>query len=181
MNYAKRLYFFPFLHYAAQNPGTAHTFQRKEIPSISRETRRLRKYLTVAAENIEKAMKAGGASVSQSCVGISNPWKPYVFQIAGPISRRLDILLGAKKRNNASLIFFTLSVVTVLDFFLNNSESWAYNQPRDEPFRSVNGEGVTPQFGVDEKVDADAIFKRASRDREEAAEAAKKKAAGGGA
>jgi hypothetical protein len=42
---------------------------------------------------------------------------------------------------------------------VNNEQSWAYS-PRPGPlFRSVNGEGLQPLTGVDNSVDADAIFK----------------------
>ncbi len=168
MCFAKRLYFFPFLHYATQNSATAQGFQRKNLPSISREVRKLRHALTIAAESIEQTLKEGESPDAQiSCPGIENPWKPYVIQVASPLWRRLDALLGVKKRNNASLIFFTLSVVAVLDFFLNNSESWAYDPPSETIFRSVNNAGVLPQFGVDEKIDAEAIFKRKMKERAE--------------
>jgi hypothetical protein len=162
---AKRLFFFPHLHYTTQNATTSSTLQKKGISSLSREVRKLRKYLTIIAEGIEKGMKEGGAEADAVCDWVSNPWKPYVFQVANSISKRLDILLGQKKRTNASLILFTLSVTTVLDYFVNNAGSWAYAPPDEVVFRSINGEGVIPQFGVDERINADAIFKQKIKER----------------
>jgi chemotaxis regulatin CheY-phosphate phosphatase CheZ len=165
MCFAKHFYFFPHLHYTAQNSTTTNTFQKKETPPLYREVRKLRKNLTSIYEEIEKGMKAGGPEAGAKCGGIVNPWKPYVFHVAGPISKRLDALLGAKKRHNASLVLFTLSVTIVLDYFLNNASSWAYNPPKETLFRSIEGNGVAPQFGVDEKIDADAIFKWKLKER----------------
>ncbi|MDR0557064.1 MAG: hypothetical protein LBG43_04240 [Treponema sp.] len=165
MSFAKRLYFLPHLRYTAQSSTTTSTFQKKDIPSLFREVRKLRENLTIVYGEIEKGMKAGGPEANAICEGIANPWKPYVFQVAGPISKRLDVLLGQKKRHNASLILFTLSVTIVLDYFLNNADSWAYNPPNDILFRSIEGQGVVPQFGVDEKIDVDAIFKWKLKER----------------
>ncbi|MDR2029544.1 MAG: hypothetical protein LBP93_08410, partial [Treponema sp.] len=86
------------------------------------------------------------------------PWDSYIFQVPNPLSIRLDALLG-KKRNNASLIFFTLAVTVVLDHLVNNENSWAYEERTGPLFRSVDGTGITPLFGVDTKIDADSIFK----------------------
>ncbi|MDR2446974.1 MAG: hypothetical protein LBD58_06745 [Treponema sp.] len=165
MCFAKRLYFFPHLHYTAQNSATTALFQKKDVHALHHEVRKLRKNLTFIYEEIEKGMKAGGVEANATCEGIANPWKPYVFHVAGPISRRLDVLLGAKKRHNASLILFTLSVTIVLDYFLNNASSWAYNPPNETLFRSIEGKGSVPQFGVDGKIDADAIFKLKLKER----------------
>jgi hypothetical protein len=165
MHYAKRCYFLPHFHYTTQNSTTAGAFQKKGLPAVSREVKVLRKCLTIVAAEIEKAMKAGGAEANAPCEGITNPWKPYNFQVASPISRRLDLLLPQKKRTNASLVFFTLAAATVLDYFLNNPNSWAYNPASELVFRSIDGKGVIPQFGVDEKIDADAIFKQKMKER----------------
>ena len=89
-----------------------------------------------------------------------HPSAPYSFDITNPVSKRLDLLLGPGKRNNVYLIFFTLSVVTVLDHLVNSESSWAYgSQASAHLFRSVNDDGSTPLFGVDVKIDADQIFK----------------------
>ncbi|MDR2518763.1 MAG: hypothetical protein LBD13_05040 [Spirochaetaceae bacterium] len=172
-NYAKRIYaelqgikrsaFFP--HYRFENI-MATSVKKNIMPPVFPEIRKLRKYLTVVASGIE-AGKQSGADKQGPCKGIANPWAPYNFQVASnPLAMRLDTLLGPAKRNNASLIYFTLSVVTVLDYFVNNPESWAYEANDTTLFRSIKGEGVIPQFGVDDKIDADMLFKHVMKARQ---------------
>ena len=71
----------------------------------------------------------------------------------------MDALLGPEKRNNAALVFFALSAATVLDYLLNNESSWAYSEQGVFLFRSINGDGIIPMFGVENKLDADQIFR----------------------
>jgi hypothetical protein len=162
---AKRLYFFPHYQYTAQNSATATAFHKKHLTPLYKEIRRLHKCLVLVAAGIEKGMVAGGARANARCEGIENPWKPYVFQVSNPISKRLDLLLAPKNRNNASLIFFARAVATVLDYLVNNEQSWGYAQSSALIFRSIKNEGIIPQFGVDMKIDVDGIFKRVLREK----------------
>jgi hypothetical protein len=109
----------------------------------------------------------GGASAKAPCNGIDNPWSQYHFEIPNPVSRRLDALLPPGKRNNAVLVFFALSTATLLDNLLNSEASWAYENSADILFRSVNGEGNIPIFGVDEKVDADQLFRNSLKHKQQ--------------
>jgi hypothetical protein len=155
LHWTKRLYFLPYYQFASSAPPP---FQKKDITALYPEIRRLRKYLSIAAAGIEQGLKSGEGT--PHCEGIENPWDAYVFQVPNPVSIRLGALLG-KKKNNASLLFYTLAVTVVLDNLVNNDSSWAYSGDRSGVlFRSVNGDGLTPAFGVDEKVDAEAIFKQ---------------------
>jgi len=108
----------------------------------------------------------GGAEAKAICDGIENPWNKYSFEIPNPVSRRMDALLSPDKRNNTALVFFALSVITVLDNLLNNENSWAYGEKVGPVFRSVDNKGVTPVFGVDNKLDADRIFKEEMKKKE---------------
>lgn len=163
LQWIKRLYYLPY--YKVEN-FSASPFKKSSITAVYPEVRKLRHCLNLVAAKIDLVSKRDGeAEALGPCEGIENPWKPYVFQVANPLSMRLNMLLGTKKRNNASLIYFTLAVATVLDHLVNNYNSWAYEH-NDEPlFRSVNGEGALPQFGVDEKIDANALFKRVIQER----------------
>jgi hypothetical protein len=176
LHWAKRLYFLPFYKFESITPPP---FQKREITSIYPEIRSLRRYLTAAASGIEQGTRNGGAETQAPCDGIDNAWSPYVFQVPNPVSRRLDALLAPKNRNNASLIYFTLSAAVVLDHVLNDESSWAYSGGAGFLFRSENGEGIRPSFGVDTHIDAEAIFKQALKKRQIAAAqaAAEKKAA----
>ena len=157
LHWIKRLYFLPYYKFESVGPPP---FPKSEIVPIYSEVRRLRKYLTAVALGIEQGMRAGGAKAKAVCRGINNPWEAYNFQVPNPISTRLDIMLPPERRINATLIFFSLSAVTLLDYIVNNENSWVYNNARQGPlFRSVKNEGIEPLFGVDNKLDADKIFK----------------------
>ena len=172
LNWVKRLYFLPYCKFETR--GTP-PLKKQEITTIYTEVSTLRKYLSAVAAGIEKGISEGGAKVNAVCGGIGNPWAPYKFEVPNPVSKRLSALLPRSKRNNASLIFFSLSVATVLDYIINNENSWSYNSHHGPPFRSINNDGVIPQFGVDDKVDADKIFVETMKKnaKEAAKEAAK--------
>ncbi|MDR2534445.1 MAG: hypothetical protein LBD29_00255 [Treponema sp.] len=162
LQWIKRLCFLP--HYRFESVGSS-PIKKSAIPPLYPEVRRLRKYLTVVASGIEQAGKLGGAEKQAPCKGIVNPWANYNFQISNPLSMRLNALLSPNKRNNASLVYFTLSVVTVLDYLVNNNDSWAYENNGSPLFRSKDDAGFIPQFGVDDKIDADALFKEVMKER----------------
>jgi len=164
LRWTKRLYFLPYYKFTALGPPP---FKNHETIAIYTQTRTLRKYLTMVAAGIEQGNRRGGAEAKAFCNGIDNPWTQYHFEIPNPVSRRLDALLPPSKRNNAVLVFFALSTATVIDNLLNGETSWAYeNTATDVLFRSVDGDGNVPLFGVDEKVDADQIFRNSLKQRQ---------------
>ena len=163
LQWIRRLCFFPHYRFETVNVSS---MKRDVITSLYSEVRKLRKYLTIVASSIEQGTKQGGAEKQIPCKGIANPWTPYKFQVTNPLSMRLNALLSPSKRNNASLVYFTLSVVTVLDYFMNSEDSWAYS-PNEKPiFRSIDGDAEKPQFGIDKKTDADAIFKQVLQNKQ---------------
>jgi hypothetical protein len=162
LRWLKRLTFLPYYHF---DTVTTSPFKKSEVKPMFADVRRFRKYLTLAAAGIDKAVQQGGAEANAHCAGVTNPWAPYSFQLSNAVSWRLDMLLGKKKQNNASLIFFTLAVTTVLDHLINNEQSWAYEDNTYVIFRSINNVGERPQYGVDKKLDADAIFKQVMKEK----------------
>ncbi|MCL2478550.1 MAG: hypothetical protein FWF22_03550 [Treponema sp.] len=162
LHWTKRLYFLPFYKFETMSPPP---FQKKDIIQIYPVIKKLRRYLAAVGAGIEAGNRRGGAEKSIRCEGIGNPWEPYVFQVPNPLSERLNALLAPKSKTNASLVYFTLATATVLDYLVNNEESWAYDTG-GPLFRSVDGEGVTPLTGIDTRVDADALFKTALRKRQ---------------
>jgi hypothetical protein len=156
LRWLRRLYFLPYFKFESVGPPP---FQKPDITSIYVEARTLRKGLTLVAAGLEQGTKAGGEAAKALCQGIDNPWERYNFEVSNPVSRRLDALIPAPKRNNAALVFFALSAATVLDYLLNSESSWAYNEQPIYLFRSVNNEGNIPMFGIEDKLDADQIFK----------------------
>jgi len=167
LHWIKRFYFLPYYKFETLVPPP---FQKRDITPVFKEITHLRKYLTMVAAGIEQGNKAGGAEKHAPCDGINNPWEPYVFQVPNPVSTRLDALLAPKLRNNAALVFYCLAVTTVLDYLVNNENSWAYSTPQPALFRSVNGEGLLPLTGVDDRIDADALFKQSIKQRQKKAE-----------
>jgi hypothetical protein len=166
LHWAKRLYFLPYYKFESIMPPP---FQKSSITAIYPTVRQLRKYLTAVAAGIDQGNKRGGMEKRAPCDGIDNPWDPYPFQVPNPLSIRLDALLPPKKRNNASLVFFTLAVTVLLDHLINDEDSWAYSQKTGFLFRSENGEGIRPLFGVESKIDSATIFRQALRKRQAAA------------
>jgi hypothetical protein len=165
LHWVKRLFFLPYYKFESVMPPTV---KKKDVTPIYPEIRLMRKYLAAVAAGIEQGTQQGGAEKQAPCDGIDNPWAPYNFEVPNPVSIRLDSLLDPKKRNNAALVFFSLSVITVLDYLVNGEASWAYENRPGPLFRSVNGEGIMPLFGVETKIDADLIFKQAVKDRDRA-------------
>jgi hypothetical protein len=163
LHWIKRLYFIPYYKFESIGPPP---FPKQDIISVYGLVRKIRKNLTAVAKGIEQGVHAGGSATKAPCEGINNPWENYNFQVPNPVSRRLEMLLAPERRNNATLIFFTLSVVTVLDYIINNENSWAYADRPGPLFRSVKDEGVIPVFGVDEKLDADQIFRSSLRKKQ---------------
>ena len=156
LHWIKRLYYLPYYKFDSLGPPP---FQKQDVIPIYSQVRQIRKYLTAVAVGIEQGIRSGGAAAKAPCDGINNPWEPYNFQVPNPVSKRLDLLLPPERRNNATLIFFTLPTVAILDNIINNENSWAYGSRPGPLFRSIKGEGITPLFGVDNKLDADQIFK----------------------
>ncbi|MDR1506181.1 MAG: hypothetical protein LBI67_03670 [Treponema sp.] len=166
LHWIKRLYFLPYYKFESIMPPP---FQKNAITAVYPEIRLLRKYLTAVATGIDQGIKRGGMEKHAPCDGIDNPWDSYIFQVPNPLSIRLDALLSPKRRNNASLIFFTLAVTVLLDHLVNNEDSWAYSHKAEFLFRSENGEGVRPLFGVETKIDTEAIFRQVLKKRTAAA------------
>jgi hypothetical protein len=163
LRWTKRLYFMPYYKFDSLGPPP---FQNSDRLVIYTQVRTLRKYLTLVAAGIKQGSNRGGAEAKAPCNGIDNPWAPYNFEIPNPVSKRMNALLSPPKRNNAAVIFFALSVATILDYLVNNESSWAYDDSSGTLFRSLNGDGVTPLFGVTDKIDADKIFRESLKRKE---------------
>jgi len=156
LHWIKRLYFLPYYKFESMGPPP---FSKNDVVQIYSEIRKLRVNLTAIAKGIEQGMRAGGAANKSPCAGINNPWETYNFQVPNPISKRMDMMFPPERKMNATIIFFSLSAITVLDHIVNNENSWAYENRAGPLFRSVKDEGIVPLFGVDEKIDADQLFK----------------------
>lgn len=117
-----------------------------------------REYLAKAARECDAAAKTRGIVPA-----VKNPWERYRFAIPNEISKRLDVLLGAKNKkadtnaNNANLIKYTLCIMAVLDWWINNPESPAYSAPPMQIFRVSESDGK-PVFSVPTRFDQNKLF-----------------------
>ncbi|MBP5284245.1 MAG: hypothetical protein J6Y93_06235, partial [Treponema sp.] len=118
----------------------------------------MRQYLSVLSKNIDLA-----ASTKAKVMGISNPWQKYSFDIPNVVSKRMDVLLGAKRpegetaATNANLIKYALCIVSVLDWWVNNPESPAYSTDPTKIYR-INEKDGGPSFSVPVRNDQNKLF-----------------------
>ena len=117
----------------------------------------LRTVFTTLARRIDE-----NASSKKAVLGVLNPWDRYRFDIPNVISKRLDVLLGAKRQTdtsatNANLIKYTLCIIAVLDWWLNNPESPAYTTDSRYIYRISEKDGG-PEFSVPERNDQNQLF-----------------------
>ena len=117
----------------------------------------LRTVLTVLAKRIDE-----NNVTKKPVLGLINPWDKYRFDIPNEISKRLDVLLGAKKQTgtsatNANLLKYTLCVVSVLDWWINNAASPAYTGDSKLLYRVSEKDGG-PEFSVPERSDQNQLF-----------------------
>jgi hypothetical protein len=116
-------------------------------------------------ENFRKiAVNISAAEKTKSAVsGISNPWARYKFDIPNIVSKRLDVLLGARRPDattaatNANLLKYTLCIVAVLDWWINNPESPAYSADPRNIYRISDKDGA-PLFSVPVRNDQNKLF-----------------------
>lgn len=117
-----------------------------------------RSYFTEAVSLCDKV-----ASMRGDVSMISNPWEHYKFDISNEISKRLDTLLGGNNTtattnaNNANLLKYTLCILSVLDWWINNPESPAYSTNPRRIYR-ISEEDGKPKFSVPERNDQNRLF-----------------------
>ena len=117
-----------------------------------------RKFLTLVINECDQK-----AATKASCSLIENPWEHYKFDIPNEVSKRLDVLLGAQNKGantnatNANLLRYTLSFIAVLDWWLNNPDSPAYQTNPMHIYRVSNTDGK-PEFSVPERNDQNKMF-----------------------
>lgn len=129
-----------------------------KLPPLYNRTDFARTYLSEVVTKCDKAASAKG-----NIPEISNPWEHYKFDIPNEVSKRLDVLLGAQNTSentnatNANLLKYTLCVLSVLDWWLNNPESPAYTTSSKHIYR-INPEDGKPEFSAPERKDQNKLF-----------------------
>ena len=151
-----KYYFLPNFKFSA--PILAKPINDSKYRPLCARTDYVRSAFTVLARRIDEN-QAGKKTV----LGVVNPWDRYVFDIPNTVSRRLDVLLGAKRDNettaatNANLIKYTLCIMSVLDWWVNNAASPANTSDPSEVYRTSDKDGA-PEFSVPQRSDQNQLF-----------------------
>lgn len=143
--------------------GTTRGPKDERFPPFYVRVSRLVRLLTRYNDGIESAPPGSETNPEASVPGILNPWGPYKFDIPNSLSRRLDAICGgrhSRTRTNALLIRYTLSILNVLDWWVNDKTSYAYQDTPDYLYRVIEPGSSVPAFGVRAMTDVDAIFQR---------------------
>lgn len=143
--------------------GTTRGPKDERFPPFYVRVARLTRLLTRYYEEIEAAPPGSELNPDGSVPGIINPWAAYKFDIPNFLSRRLDAICGgrhSRSRTNAFLIRYTLSILNVLDWWINDKTSYAYRDNPEHLYRVIEPGSSVPAFGVRAMTDVDAIFLR---------------------
>lgn len=146
--------------------GTVRPSKDERFAPFFVRVSRLKKYL----DYYFKAVSSNTADASQedSVSGIGNPWALYKFDVANPVSVRIDALCGGKNsrtRTNALLIEYAHDIINVLDWWINDKTSYAYNNTPEFLYRTIEKDNPTPAFGIKVRKDIDALFARSLKNK----------------
>lgn len=86
----------------------------------------------------------------------------YRFDVPNVVSRHLDSLCGgerSRRRTNEALIRCCSSILSVLDWWINDGTSPAYKVQNPLIYRTTNADTSMPAFGVDARKDTEELFK----------------------
>jgi hypothetical protein len=99
--------------------------------------------------------------------GVPNILEKYHFDIPNVVSKRIDVLLGGKKSKgatNLNLLKYTLSVICVLDWWVNDEDSPGYEYDNTLPYR-ISEEDGSPIFSVPLRSDQNNLFIKSVKSR----------------
>lgn len=141
--------------------GTVKSKKEERLPPFYLRVARLKHLLDRYYAEVAAAPVGSDQNPQGSVPGVLNPWEPYKFDIANAVSRRFDAICGgrhSKTKTNAQLIEYTLAILTVLDWWINSKNSFAYSNPPLYLYRVIEPGSSVPAFGVTPRTDVDALF-----------------------
>lgn len=141
--------------------GTSKLQKDDRLPPFFIRVRRLKRLLSRYDTFIQEAPEGSDSNPDNSVQGIVNPWAIYKFDIPNALSIRFDALAGgkhSKTRTNAHLISATYSILNVLDWWINDKNSFAYKKDPESLYRVIEPGSTVPAFGVTSRTDIDSIF-----------------------
>ncbi len=156
MLWRTKYYFFP--NFKFNPPVLTKPLNDSKYKPVYARTDYIRTVFTTLSRRIDENIAA-----KKAVLGVLNPWDRYNFDIPNTISKRLDVLLGAKKMDdvtsatNANLIKYTLLIMAVLDWWLNNPASPAHTTDPMQIYRVSEKDG-TPEFSAPERTDQNQLF-----------------------
>lgn len=148
-------------HFDIKMYGTSKFQKDDRLPPFFVRVRRLKRLLSRYNRSIHEAPLGSASNSDNSVLGVVNPWAIYKFDIPNALSTRLDALAGgkfSKARTNAYLIDATYSILTVLDWWVNDKNSFAYKNDPDFLYRVIEPGSTVPAFGVTSRTDIDTLF-----------------------
>ena len=155
MYWRAKYYFFPSLKFSA--PTLTKPQNDSKYKPLNIRVDYLKTILTTIVRRIDENQAA-----KRPVLGVLNPWDRYTFDVPNPVSKRLDVLLGAKRPDdttsatNGNLLKYTLCIVSVLDWWVNNPNSPAYITDTSEIYRIDKDGG--PGFSAPERSDQNKLF-----------------------
>lgn len=158
MLWRTKYYFFP--NFKFNPPVLTKPLNDSKYKPVYARTDYLRTVFSTISRRIDENQAA-----KKAVLGVMNPWDRYVFDIPNVVSKRLDVLLGAKKDDsvtaatNANLIKYTLLIIAVLDWWLNNASSPAHNTDPMMIYRV--GKDGSLEFSAPERTDQNQLFANA--------------------
>lgn len=159
LGWITKQYFFP--KFVSESIAFTRPLKNEGIEPLYKDVSVFRKLLASLAKELGESIKQGVVKPKDRVQGVINPWVPYSFLVSNPVSKRLDAVLGGKNsktKTNANLIYYTLSIVTVLDWWVNSPDSYAYTNLFQGLYRIKQGDSVQPDFHVDVRTDISALF-----------------------
>ena len=151
-----KYYYLP--HYKFSAPVLQKPINDRKYKALSARTDFVRTAFSYLVKRIDESSAA-----KTPVLGIQNPWDKYTFDLPNPVSRRIDVLLGANRATgvsaatNANLVKYTYYVMAVLDWWINNPSSPAYDSDIPKLFRISEKDGG-PVFSVPERTDQNQLF-----------------------
>ncbi len=148
--------------------GTTKTSKDDRLPSFHLRVKQLYKVMSHLCAEFDAVAPGTDLNGTASIPGIANPWEPYRFEIPNVVSKRLEALYGGKTsrlRTNAFLIKKSYAILAVLNWWINDKDSYAYRFAPEYLYRVVEPGSPVPAFGVNSRSDTDALFARVVRQR----------------
>ena len=151
-----KYYFLP--HYKFSAPVLLKPINDSKIKPLFGRTDYIRTVFSTLVKRIDENSTTKG-----TVLGVLNPWEKYKFDLSNTVSKRIDVLLGANRdisvsaATNANLIKYTLCIISVLDWWINNPTSPAYLSDPKDIYRISEKDGA-PLFSVDVRTDQNQLF-----------------------